>query len=136
MGGLIRKMPVTSTTCAIASLSISGVPPFNGFWSKLIIIFAFMKAGYTIYGVLAIVVAFMTMISFIRLQMNVLFGELPERFEKIKEVPFMMTLPLVILAILCLAVGIAYPFIDSVMLKAARDTLLDQAAFLSFIAGV
>ena len=136
MGGLIRKMPVTGTTCSIASLSISGVPPFNGFWSKLIIIFAFMKAGYTIYGVLAIVVAFMTMISFIRLQMNVLFGELPHRFEKIKEAPFMMTLPLVILAVLCLAIGIAYPFIDSGMLEAARDTLLDKAAFLSFIAGV
>ncbi|MBN2185675.1 MAG: monovalent cation/H+ antiporter subunit D family protein [Candidatus Krumholzibacteriota bacterium] len=136
MGGLVRKMPVTSATCSIASLSISGVPPFNGFWSKLIIIFAFLKAGYTIYGVLAIFVAFMTMISFIRLQMNVLFGELPKRFEKIKEAPFLMTLPLVVLAILCLAIGIAYPFIDSVMLEAAKDTLLDQAAFLSFIAGV
>ncbi len=136
MGGLIRKMPVTGVTCSFASLSISGVPPFNGFWSKLIIIYAFIKAGYTVYGVLAIIVAFMTMISFIRLQMNVLFGQLPKKFETIREAPFMMTFPLVVLAILCLAIGVAYPFIDSMMLQAARDTLLDQAAFLSLIAGV
>ena len=133
MGGLIRRMPVTSTTCSIASLSISGVPPFNGFWSKLIIIVAFMKAGYTVYSVLAILVAFMTMISFIRLQMNVIFGKLPEKFEKIKESPFAMTLPLVILAALCLAIGVLYPMVDQNLISAARDALLDKAEYLSFL---
>lgn len=133
MGGLIRRMPFTSATCSIASLSISGVPPFNGFWSKLIIIVAFMKAGYTIYGILAILVAFMTMISFIRLQMNVIFGKLPEKFEKIKEAPFAMVLPLVILAILCLALGIFYPLVDQNLIEAAKDALLDKAQYISFL---
>jgi multicomponent Na+:H+ antiporter subunit D len=133
MGGLIRRMPVTSATCSIASLSISGVPPFNGFWSKLIIIVAFMKAGYPIYGILAILVAFMTMISFIRLQMNVIFGKLPEKFANIKEAPFSMTLPLVILAVLCLAIGIFYPMVDQNLISAARDALLDKAQYISFL---
>ena len=133
MGGLVRCMPVTSTTCAIASLSISGVPPFNGFWSKLIIIYAFMKAGYPIYGILAILVAFMTMISFIRLQMNVIFGKLPEKFAKIKEAPFAMILPLIILAVLCLAIGIFYPLVDQTLIDAAKDALLDKAQYISFL---
>ena len=34
MGGLRKFLPVTSATFGIAWLSISGVPPFNGFWSK------------------------------------------------------------------------------------------------------
>ncbi|MHB1912638.1 MAG: NADH-quinone oxidoreductase subunit L [Acidimicrobiales bacterium] len=34
MGGLRKYLPITSTTFFIAWLSISGVPPFNGFWSK------------------------------------------------------------------------------------------------------
>ena len=46
MGGLARSMPVTSATSFIASMSISGVPPFNGFFSKLIIIIAAIMAKF------------------------------------------------------------------------------------------
>ncbi|MEJ2306174.1 MAG: proton-conducting transporter membrane subunit, partial [candidate division WOR-3 bacterium] len=46
LGGLREKMPVTSVASVIGSLSIAGVPPFNGFWSKLIIILAAFSAGY------------------------------------------------------------------------------------------
>ncbi|MHB1854745.1 MAG: NADH-quinone oxidoreductase subunit L [Acidimicrobiales bacterium] len=34
MGGLRKYLPITSTTFFIAWLAISGIPPFNGFWSK------------------------------------------------------------------------------------------------------
>ena len=34
MGGLMKLMPVTALTALVASLSISGVPLFNGFHSK------------------------------------------------------------------------------------------------------
>ena len=34
LGGLARKMPVTFVCFFIAAASISGVPPFNGFFSK------------------------------------------------------------------------------------------------------
>jgi len=135
MGGLIRTMPVTGTACSIASLSISGVPPFNGFWSKLIIITAFIQAGYYVYGAIAVFVAFMTLISFIKLQRFVLFGQLPVRFAGIKEAPFAMTLPLVILAILCLGLGLAYPFIDQGVLQAAREALLDKLSYMGYILG-
>ncbi len=135
MGGLIRRMPITSTTCSIASLSISGVPPFNGFWSKLIIIIAFLKAGYPLYGAIAVLVAFMTLISFVRLQKDVIFGTLPEKFREVKEAPLLMTLPLIILAVLCLALGVAYPFVDQAMLQAAKDTLLDKMAYMSLLTG-
>ena len=135
MGGLIRKMPVTGAACSIASLSISGVPPFNGFWSKLIIIVAFIQAGYYVYAAIAVLVAFMTLLSFIKLQRFALFGQLPARFAAIKEAPFAMTLPLVVLAVLCLALGLAYPFIDQGLLQAARDALLDKLSYMGFILG-
>ncbi|MDD4857062.1 MAG: monovalent cation/H+ antiporter subunit D family protein [Candidatus Krumholzibacteria bacterium] len=135
MGGLIRKMPVTSTACSIASLSISGVPPFNGFWSKLIIIVAFIQAGYYVYGAIAVFVAFMTLLSFIKLQRFVIFGQLPARFANIQEAPFAMTLPLVVLAILCIALGLAYPYLDQGALQAARAALLDKVSYMGFIIG-
>jgi multicomponent Na+:H+ antiporter subunit D len=135
MGGLMRKMPVTGTACSIASLSISGVPPFNGFWSKLVIITAFIQAGYYIYGAIAVLVAFMTLLSFIKLQRFVLFGALPKRFAAVKEAPFSMTLPLVVLAILCVALGVLYPFVDKGLIEAARQTLLDKMSYMGFIIG-
>ena len=135
MGGLIRKMPVTSTACSIASLSISGVPPFNGFWSKLIIIVALVQAGYYVYGAVAVLVAFVTLLSFIKLQRFVLFGQLPARFAAIKESPFAMTLPLVVLAILCVGLGLAYPFLDRSVLEAARNALLDKLSYMGYILG-
>lgn len=135
MGGLIRKMPVTGIACSIGALSISGVPPFNGFWSKLIIIVALIKGGFLVYGVVATFVAFMTLATFIKLQKSVLFGQLPVRFAGIKEAPFAMTLPLVILAILCIGLGLAYPFIDQGVLQAARDALLDKLSYMGYILG-
>ncbi len=46
MGGLSDSMPVTSATSFVASMSISGIPPFNGFFSKLIIVIACVRAGF------------------------------------------------------------------------------------------
>jgi multicomponent Na+:H+ antiporter subunit D len=145
MGGLIRRMPVTSATCSIASLSISGVPPFNGFWSKLIIIAAFIQAAlysqgdskvwFMIYGIIAVFVAFMTLISFVRLQKSVIFGKLPERFASLREAPFSMVVPLIILAALCLGIGIAYPFIHDTLLEAAKDALLDKVSYVNLLIG-
>jgi formate hydrogenlyase subunit 3/multisubunit Na+/H+ antiporter MnhD subunit len=65
----------------------------------------------------------------------VLFGQLPARFENIKEAPFAMTLPLVVLAVLCLGLGLAYPFIGQSVLQAARDALLDKLSYMGYILG-
>ena len=48
LGGLMQKMPVTGSTNFIGILSISGIPPFSGFWSKLLIILAAVAAGHRV----------------------------------------------------------------------------------------
>src|SRR5690242_1121020 len=45
MGGMARFMPITALTMLIATLSISGIPPFSGFWSKDPIIGAAFEYG-------------------------------------------------------------------------------------------
>jgi multicomponent Na+:H+ antiporter subunit D len=47
MGGLARHMPVTLSSSFSASMAISGMPPFNGFFSKLVIIVAAIQGGFT-----------------------------------------------------------------------------------------
>jgi len=75
------------------------------------------------------------LISFVRLQKSVIFGKMPERFAGVREAPFSMVLPLVVLAILCLGIGIAYPFIHDGLLEAARDALLDKVRYVNLLIG-
>jgi len=135
LGGLIRKMPVTGASIAIGSLSIAGVPPFNGFWSKLIIIVALLKGGYWIYGSLAVLVGFITLFYFIKLQRETLFGKLPEALVGVREAPFAMTLPLVILAVLCVVMGLGYVTVEGSLLEAAKSALLDKLAYMNLVIG-
>jgi len=135
LGGLMKRMPVTGATCSIGSLSIAGIPPFNGFWSKLIVIIALIQGGYMVYGTIAVLVGFITLVYFLKLQREALFGAIPEKLASVREAPFAMTLPLVILAALCIVMGVAYPNIDAELLQAAKDTILDKGAFLNLLTG-
>ena len=95
MGGLKGKMPVTSISCTIASLSIAGIPPFNGFWSKLIIVLATIQAainnpGFIGLTIITIIVSFVTLISFLKILKYAFLGELPDALKMIKESPFFM----------------------------------------------
>jgi len=120
MGGLIKKMPVTGITSLIASMSIAGVPPFNGFWSKLIIIFAAVQAqrfGYALWAVLASV---LTLASFMKVMKYAFFGTLKGRLEKVKEVPIFMCLSMIALTLICLVGGV-------LLLSGIKEPFLEQA---------
>ena len=133
MGGLFKRMPVTSSSCSIASLSISGIPPFNGFWSKLIIIIALVQAEYYAIAAITVCVSFLTLVSFIKVQRYSIFGDLPEKFKGLKEIPVLMGSALVILAILCLGAGVLYPFFGEVVFEIARDTIMDQQKYIQLV---
>ncbi len=120
MGGLLQAMPVTRTTCTIASLSIAGVPPFNGFWSKLIIVIAAFQAGYPWLAAVTILVSFVTLISFLKVLRYAFLGRIPEALRRVKETPAVMAVSLVLLAVLCTGMGL-------LLLPGAREAVLDPA---------
>jgi len=136
LGGLWHRMPVTSTTCSIASLSISGVPPFNGFWSKLLIIVAAVQAASTLGNVayviagITIFVSFMTLVSFVKVQKYVIFGKLPEKLAAVKEAPVRMCVSLVVLAALCVGLGVFSQVALRKLVVPARDAALDKTAYI------
>ena len=132
LGGLFKKMPWTGTSCSIAALSIAGVPPLNGFWSKVIIIVALIQAEYYFLAAITVFVSFMTLISFIKVQKYSLFGELPRRLQQIKEVPVMMVVGMLLLASLCVGLGILYPFYGQVLLESAGDLLSNPQQYLQY----
>jgi len=120
MGGVFRKAPATSVGLVGACLSISGIPPFNGFWSKLLILIALVSAGHWFVAVLAAGAALMTLVTFVKVQRKAIFGALPVRLEGAREVPPSMVLPVLALAILCLASGLLWPWgVDGIVGSAA-----------------
>ena len=106
LGGLAKKLPTTSKTCMVASMSISGVPPFNGFFSKLLIIIACVQAGYWGFGLWAVIVSILTLASFMKVQKYAFYGKLKEKLAQIREVPIPMQCSMVLLAVLCLGMSL------------------------------
>ncbi len=137
MGGLAKVMPVTSATSFIASMSISGIPPFNGFFSKLIIIIAAVMARFYLLAALAVIVSIITLASFLKFQRYAFYNKPanPERPE-VKEVPFPMVFSMIVLSILCLLLSLlVIPSVREAVLAPAVDILTDPLKYSTFILG-
>ncbi len=133
LGGLSEKMPVTSWTSLVASLSIAGVPPLCGFWSKLIIIIAAFQAGHVIGAVVCIGTGIITLASFLKVQRYAFFMRKGEVKDFIKEAPLLMQISMVALAVLCVLVGILFvPFLSEVIQPATDVLLRGTGAFADF----
>ncbi len=109
MGGLLKKMPVTGWTMAVATLAIAGIPPLAGFWSKdEILSAAFNRGGYYQFiWALGIITAVLTAFYMTRWFVLVFLGE--PRWDSDAhphESPGVMTLPLVLLAVGAAVIGV------------------------------
>ena len=106
MGGLRKKMPITYATFLIASLAISGIPLTSGFLSKDGILagtYAFGSlTGNWFFAVTGFFVALLTAFYMFRLVILTFHGEPrdKEKYDHAHESPFVMAMPLVVLAAL------------------------------------
>ena len=134
MGGLMTKMPITGATSLVASMSIAGIPPFNGFWSKLIIIIACVQANRLGYAFWAVLASILTLASFMKVMKYAFFGKLREKWNKVEEVPVFMKLAMVILALICVVGGVLLIYnINEVFLKPASDVLLEGTKYADIV---
>ncbi len=113
MGGLFKKMPITSATFMIATLAIIGFPGFSGFFSKDAILAAAWSGpfGSPILWLIGWITAGFTAFYMLRLTWLVFFGECRAQHpEHIHETNYVITIPLMILAVLSIFGGaIAIP---------------------------
>jgi len=119
LGGLARFMPFTFIAVLIAAFSISGVPPFNGFFSKWMVYQGVVEVGrfsgggmWIIWLIAAMFGSALTLASFMKLVHGVFLGlesdEVKEKISqgKIQESSSLMVLPMIILAGLCVVFGV------------------------------
>jgi multicomponent Na+:H+ antiporter subunit D len=135
MGNLTKLLPVTSNTSMIASLSIAGIPPFNGFFSKLVIIIACVQAGQPVFAFLAVVGSILTLASFMKVQR---YGFRSERIiDKVKvKIGPSMNFAMITLAVLCIAASVLIiPGIREVTLDPVMSAILNHTDYLHLALG-
>ena len=108
LGGLAKRMPITGTTSFVGAMSIAGLPPFGGFFSKLLIIWACVEASRYWLAFLAAAVGILTLGYFAKMLKETFFGEPSAKAARAHEAPAMMLIPTIVLAILCLATSMLY----------------------------
>jgi len=108
IGGLAKYMPITAASFIISGLAIAGVPPFNGFFSKELIFDAALESNAVFY-IGALLGAFLTAVSFLKMGRAAFAGELriPPDKKNVRESRFGMLLPMGVLAVLCVLFGLA-----------------------------
>ncbi len=130
LGGLMKKMPVTGRSFLIGSISISGLPPFNGFISEFLIYYgAFhglhLQGTSFLFSVLAIIslatIGGLAAACFTKVVGVVFLGEPRSDFAaRASEAGFFMVLPQLLLAALCLGIGIWPAHFVQVAFEASR----------------
>jgi len=106
MSGLVSRMPVTGFACLIGIFSLAGAPPLNAFWGEWMIFgggLASEKILFTFVGVASTMITAGYLLWF---AWRVFFGPIPKALESIKESPPSMLAPIVVLASLCVILGI------------------------------
>ncbi|MBN1482945.1 hypothetical protein EH223_13505 [candidate division KSB1 bacterium] len=117
LGGLARNMPITFIMALVGALSISGIPPFNGFFSKWMIYQGVLETaktaapGYQLWILVCLILAIfgsaLTLASFMKFLHAIYLGKRPEKLKDIKETSANQWIATGALAVLCLIFGLA-----------------------------
>ena len=107
LGGLWNKMKITAVTALIGSLTISGIPPLSGFFSKEEILHAANMSPSMLLFLLGFIIAICSSFYIFRWFFLIFTGKpRSHAAEEAEEAPYVMTVPLMILAAGCIVIGI------------------------------
>ena len=106
--GLMQVAPVTSFFLLGGVFALVGVPPFNIFLSKFMIISAGIATGHLWLMVICLLFLMLAFVALFRMLNSVVFGEKPENVTK-GETGFTTLAPIIILMVLILALGVTMP---------------------------
>lgn len=135
MGGLAKKMPYTTALFIIGTLSIGGIPPFNGFVSKWLIYKATFEAGYAPVTIIALLCSVLSLATLLKAMQSVFFGQLKEEFEGIKEVPKPMLMSMGALALVVTGAGMFPTIVDKYLTRPTVAAILNSGKYIDSIMG-
>jgi multicomponent Na+:H+ antiporter subunit D len=134
LGGLARVMPHTAFMFVIAAAAIAGLPPFNGFVSKLLI-YESTFAVYPVLAIAALVTSVLTLASFVKVFQTAFLGPAKSVFANVREVPATMLVGMSILTIVVIGLTLLPTWSLANLVEPAAKALVDQAGYISAVMG-
>lgn len=122
LGGLIKKMPIAFLATLVGIGGLIGIPLTNGFFSKWMIYKTLILDGSPFLAFAALIGTWGAILYSYKLIHNVFFGQLPERLEEVKPVPFTMQFSLVVLSLSVLVFGI-FPGLPLILINEVTTSL-------------
>ncbi len=109
LGGLISRMPYTFFVVLMGIITIAGVPPLSGFGSKWLIYEAIIQKKMVFLAVVTFAASTASFLYCYRLIFGVFLGQRDEKYDTVKEVPWAMRAPMLLLSLFTIYLGF-YPY--------------------------
>jgi len=132
LGGLARNMKYTTVFFLIGLFAVSGLPPLNGFASKLMI-YESTYAINPILSIAAILCSILLLATFVKVFHSVFLGPKIPKFSNVKEVPKSMLIGMAIIAIIIVFIGLFPNMVVEHIVEPATNALMN---FNLYIGGI
>ncbi|MBX2999899.1 MAG: Na+/H+ antiporter subunit D [Caldilineaceae bacterium] len=138
LGGFYRGYPALAGLFLISALSLAGLPPFSGFWAKLMLIRAGLEVEQYLIVAIALGVSLLTLFSMTKIWAEAFWKETPA--TPVFEAPMTgstrlaLMIPIALLALLSMGMGlIVEPLIE--VSQVAAEQLLDSTQYVEAVLG-
>ncbi len=132
MGGIIEAHPFYSALFLIAAFSLAGLPPFSGFFAKLILLFAGAELNEYIFIAAILVGGFLTLFSMVKIWQMAYWGKREPKFNPVNVGSFVWGIIILVGMSMVLAI-LVQPVYDMVL--EAGEQLLDPSQYINAVLG-
>ncbi len=105
LGGLVARMPLSFMVMLVGIIGLAGIPPMNGFVSKWLVYRSLIIEGMPLLFVASVIGTLGTILSVYKLIHNTFLGQLRLEHDQIREVPWSMMIPMLLLSAVVFITG-------------------------------
>jgi len=141
LGGLYRARPGLSVLFLVSAFALAGLPPFSGFWAKLLLVWAGLETGQYVIVAVSLIVSVLTLFSMTKIWSQAFWKEAPDpAYSPEAAAPlssgarWSLLTPVVLLALLAVGMGLAVEPLFTLTMQAAEQ-LLNPAQYVEAVTG-
>ena len=134
LGGLARNMKYTTIFFIIGLLAVAGMPPMNGFVSKLLIYESTYQLN-PLLAIIAVLSSIMLLAVFVKVFHSAFLGPALPKFKNVKEVPKSMLFAMGIIATIIIIFGLFPDLVITHVVEPATNALVDYSGYITSALG-
>lgn len=132
VGASFKESPFLGIMFLTGIMSMVGIPPLNGFVSKWLIYKSTYEAKYYFITAVLVLVSLITLISFMRIAYKIFFRKSDKRND-IKKLPWIMKIPMIVIASMCIITGIIPSVISRYFIQPATSAIYNESNYVDIM---